>query len=319
MRPQIFCYQKLFATCTCPWRGDANTRAQNIGPRVWRRSLLLFQCKCVDYLSDKNIPILLKNTLVQQTLQSLESMNVFAQSSGNSVPLLQVAKIIPAWQFSRIKRRDLVRTMIVSSELTETGNAADVMAEIEPWLQQQRWQDEYYFSTGGDSENTKDNMGAVVAWLPLSGMIILLLLIWQFNSIRKSAMVLSTIPMALIGVTLGLLVFQKPFGFMPFMGVISLAGIVINNAIVLIDRIDFEQQQLPPQEAIITACLQRFRPIMLATATTVFGLLPLFLSGGAMWEGMAISIMVGLLCGTLITLLLIPCLYSLLYRIDFRS
>ena len=112
---------------------------------------------------------------------------------------------------------------------------------------------------------------------------------------------------------------HEPFGFMPFLGVISLAGIVINNAIVLIDRIEIEQTELgrSEQDAVITACLQRFRPIMLATLTTVFGLLPLYLSGGEMWEGMAIGIMVGLLFGTVITLVFIPSLYSIFFRVSY--
>ena len=108
---------------------------------------------------------------------------------------------------------------------------------------------------------------------------------------------------------------------MPFLGLISLAGIVINNAIVLLDRIEIEQRDLKrsDQDAVIAACLQRFRPILLATFTTVLGLLPLYLSGGEMWEGMAVSIMVGLLFGTLITLILIPSLYSILFKVDYKG
>lgn len=272
---------------------------------------------------DKTIPILLKSNLSQQSLQSLESMSVFAQNSGSSVPLLQVASIIPAWQYSKIKRLNLVRTMVVSSEITSTANASSIMEIMSPWLDEQKltWQQEYEYTTGGDAKSSADSMGAVVKWLPLSGIIIVLLLIIQFNSFRKTVMVLMTIPLGLIGVTIGLLVFQKPFGFMPFLGLISLAGIVINNAIVLLDRIDFENihEKKSIEDSIIIACLQRFRPILLATFTTVLGLLPLYLSGGAMWEGMAISIMFGLLFGTLITLILIPCMYSVLYSVSYEN
>jgi multidrug efflux pump subunit AcrB len=164
-------------------------------------------------------------------------------------------------------------------------------------------------------------MGAVYEHLPLSGAIIVFLLILQFNSIRKAFMVLATIPLAIIGVVIGLLVFREEFGFMPFLGVISLAGIVINNAIVLLDRIEIEQSELgrSPQDAVIVACLQRFRPILLATLTTVLGLVPLYLSGGEMWEGMAIAIMIGLLFGTVVTLGFIPSLYSILFRVDYAG
>lgn len=272
---------------------------------------------------DKTIPILLKSGEQQQSLQQLEGINIFAQHSGNSVPLLQVADIVPSWQYAKIKRIDLERTLVVSSELTATGNASDVMAALSPWLEREsaNWDKGYHYSSGGDAESTAESMGAVIAWLPLSGIIIVFLLVVQFNSYRKTSMVLVTIPLGLIGVTFGLLVFQKPFGFMPFLGLISLAGIVINNAIVLLDRIEFENTEVGRsiQDSIISACLQRFRPILLATFTTVLGLLPLYLSGGAMWEGMAISIMCGLMFGTLITLLLIPSMYSLLYRVDYSD
>ncbi len=270
---------------------------------------------------DKTIPILLKGTKTQQDLQSLESMNVFVQASGSSVPLLQVADIVPTWQYAKIKRLDLVRTVNVSSELTANGNASEIMAAMEPWLEENRktWPVGYDYSTGGDAQSSAESMGAVVKWLPLSGVIIILLLVIQFNSYRKSFMVLITIPMGLIGVTIGLLISREAFGFMPFLGLVSLAGIVINNAIVLLDRIEFEQTEhrRDVQDAIVVACLQRFRPILLATFTTVLGLLPLYISGGDMWTGMAVCIMSGLLFGTLITLVLIPCLYSVLYRVNF--
>ena len=134
-------------------------------------------------------------------------------------------------------------------------------------------------------------------------------------------MVVLTIPLGIIGVVIGLLIFQEPFGFMPFLGVVSLAGIIINNAIVLIDRIEVElnDDKNSQQEAVVSACIQRFRPILLATFTTVLGLIPLYVSGGEMWEGMAVSIMVGLLFGTMITLVFLPVAYSVLYRVEFRD
>jgi len=259
----------------------------------------------------------------QQSLESLETLNIYSQSSGKSVPLLQVASIVPEWQYSKIKRLDINKTVVVSSELREGANASAITQELSPWLEEQKvkWENGYDYKFGGDAENTSENMGAVIKYLPLSGFIIVLLLIIQFNSFRKMTMVCLTIPLALIGVVIGLLIFGEAFGFMPFLGVISLAGIVINNAIVLIDRMEVEQKELRRSEkdAVITACLQRFRPILLATFTTILGLIPLYISGGEMWEGMAVSIMVGLLFGTIITLVFIPTFYSLVYRIDYKG
>lgn len=274
--------------------------------------------------NDKSIPIVMRsNESQQQTLASIETLNIYAQNSGKSVPLLQVASIEPQWQYAKIKRLDIDRTINVSSELNASGNASAVMKEITPYMAEvsQNWPEGYTYKFGGDAENTAENMGAVISYLPLSGFIIILLLIIQFNSVRKTIMVASTIPLGIIGVVIGLLVFQEPFGFMPFLGVISLAGIVINNAIVLIDRIQIEENDIkrPIEDAIIAACLQRFRPILLATFTTVLGLIPLYLSGGEMWEGMAVSIMIGLLFGTVITLLFIPSFYSILYKVNYKN
>ena len=273
---------------------------------------------------DKTIPIVMRSDKSQeQTLESIETLNVFSQNTGKNVPLLQVATIKPVWQYAKIKRLNINRTITVSSELREGGNASAITAEITPWLNEQAatWSNGYNYKFGGDAENTADSMGAVIKYLPLCGFIILLLLIIQFNSFRKMIMVYCTIPLAVIGVVIGLLTFQEPFGFMPFLGIIALAGIIINNAIVLIDRMEIEQSQLKRKEedSVITACLQRFRPILLATFTTVLGLIPLYLTGGEMWEGMAVSIMVGLLFGTVITLFFIPTFYSLLFKVNYKG
>ncbi len=273
---------------------------------------------------DKNIPILLRGFDSQeQSYESIETMNVFSQQSGRSVPLSQVANIVPQWQYAKIKRLDLIRSVNVSSELNVTGNASEIMKEMNPWLDEQvkNWPDGYTYELGGDSKSTADNMGAVIAYLPLSAFIILLLLIIQFNSFRKTLMVVSTIPLGVIGVVIGLIVLRSYFGFMAFLGVISLAGIVINNAIVLIDRIEIEINELKrtAQDAVIAACLQRFRPILLTTFTTSLGLIPLYLGGGLMWEPMAASIMIGLLFGTIITLVFIPAFYSILYKVHYTG
>jgi len=273
---------------------------------------------------DKTIPIVMRGeNSEQQTLASLETLNIYAQNSGQSVPLIQVAEVVPQWQFAKILRRDIIRTITIESQLKEGAYAAEIMAEITPWLDDQRnsWPSNYFYELGGDDEDTAENMGAVIAYLPLSGFIILILLIIQFNSMRKTFMVVSTIPLGVIGVVFGLIIFRSYFGFFAFLGTISLAGIVINNAIVLIDRIEIEIRDFEriPSDAVVEAALQRFRPIILTTFTTSLGLIPLYLGGGIMWEPLAISIMIGLIFATVITLLFIPVLYSILYNVDFSN
>ena len=252
-------------------------------------------------------------------VQQLNGLNIFSQNTGKSVPLVQVAEILPDWQYAKILRRDLYRTLSISCDAKFGFTASDISKELKPSLEEDKanWAAGYNYELGGESESSGDAMGAVGAKLPLAGFIILLLLIGQFNSFRKTFIVLATIPLGLIGVILGLIAFKSFFGFMAFLGVISLAGIVINNAIVLMDRIKIEEEELnrKPYDAIIAASLQRFRPILLTTFTTTLGLIPLYLGGGLMWEPMAISIMVGLLFATVITLLFVPAMYKLLFRV----
>ena len=143
---------------------------------------------------------------------------------------------------------------------------------------------------------------------------ILSLLILQFNSFRRAAVILLTIPLVLIGANYGLFIFGGYFDFTAMLGLFSLAGIIINNGIVMIDRIDqLRDKGLLVNEAVIDAAMARARPIIMTTVTTVIGLMPLALFGGEFWYGMAIVIMCGLGVGTVLTLVFVPVLYSLLF------
>jgi multidrug efflux pump subunit AcrB len=157
--------------------------------------------------------------------------------------------------------------------------------------------------------------------LPIAGLAIVLLLVAQFNSFRKPAIILITIPMGVIGVVIGLVLLRSYFGFMTLLGIIALSGVVINNAIVLLDRIriEIEDNGLDPQRAVVESAQRRLRPILLTTGTTIGGLIPLYLGGGPMWEPMAVTIMFGLLFATILTLGLVPILYSLFHKVSFRG
>ncbi|KAA3620446.1 MAG: AcrB/AcrD/AcrF family protein [Calditrichaeota bacterium] len=256
----------------------------------------------------------------QISYDNIESLTIFSQNSGKSMPLGQVASIIPEWQFAKILRRDLQRTITVESQIESDVTAVAIINEISPWLQEQskNWPVGYTYEFGGDSESRSEAVGAVIAKLPISFFIIVLLLIIQFNSVRKTTIILSTIPFGLIGLVGGLLLAQSYFSFTAFLGLISLAGIIINNAIVLIDRIELEQSHHghTPYKAIIQAANERFRPILLTTFTTSFGMLPLWFGGGDMWRPMAIGIIFGLFFATVITLLFVPVMYKIFYRVQ---
>ena len=273
---------------------------------------------------DTLIPITMRSIASdRQDISKLEGMTIYSQSNNQTVPLKQVADIEIAWQPALLKRRDRDRSIAVQATLFPGVTATQVNAEFLPWLEQQSksWPARYQYQIGGESETSGDANQAIGEKLPLAAMIILLLLVAQFNNVRKPLMIFMTIPLGLIGVVYGLLIAQSIFGFFTILGLISLSGIVINNAIVLLDRIDIEidQNGLAPNEAVIFACKQRLRPILLTTATTIGGMAPLWISHDPMFETMAISIMFGLLFATLLTLLIIPVLYSLFFRVDFRT
>ncbi len=273
-----------------------------------------------DYREGKdNIDIVMRDINHDKVkIENLESINIYSQGSGVNVPLSQVAEIDIIWEFANIIRKDLKRSINISSQIREGGNASAIMSAVTPWLDEQKqtiWSQGYDYELGGDAQGSADAMGAVAAWLPLAFFIIVLLLIIQFNSFRKTTIVLLTIPLGVIGVIIGLLLLKSYFGFFAFLGIISLAGIIINNAIVLIDRIEVESNKNTSLvEAVKEACLQRFRPIMLTTFTTVLGMIPLYMGGGVMWEPLAAAIMFGLLFGTIVTLIFVPVSYMLLYR-----
>ncbi len=273
---------------------------------------------------DKLIPITLRSVAADRLdIGKLDGLNVFAQATGQSVPLKQVADAEVTWQPARILRRDRLRTVTIRTQLQPGTTAAEVNAQLVPWLQEESrsWSVGYRWGLGGEAETAQKSNKSIGVKLPIAGFIIVLLLVAQFNSLRKPAIILMTIPLGLIGVIFGLLIARSYFGFMTLLGIISLSGIVINNAIVLLDRIriEIEDHGMEPAPAILEAAQRRLRPILLTTATTVGGLIPLWLGGGAMWEPMSIAIIFGLMFATLLTLGVVPVLYSLLYRVSFKA
>ncbi|WP_423908115.1 efflux RND transporter permease subunit [Candidatus Spongiihabitans sp.] len=272
---------------------------------------------------DSLIPITLRSVASdRRDIGKLEGMTIYSQSSNQTVPLSQVADLEIAWQPAILKRRDRDRSIAIQATLLADATATQVSADFLPWLESQShsWPRKYQYAIGGEFETSGDANAAILAKLPLAGMLILLLLVAQFNNVRKPLIIFMTIPLGLIGVVYGLLIAQSIFGFFTILGLISLSGIVINNAIVLLDRINIEiaQNGLPPAEAVVSACKQRLRPILLTTATTIGGMLPLWISHDPMFETMAVSIMFGLLFATLLTLLFVPVLYSLFFSVKFR-
>lgn len=270
---------------------------------------------------DELIPVTLRSRPAdRQDLSKLDGLTVYSQVTGQHVPLKQVADVELTFEPGVIERRDRERTMSLYVQIDSSVTAAEVAAALKPWLEsaQSDWPAGHQFAIGGETEESGDANASIVAELPTAGILILLLLVGQFNSLRRPAIILATIPLGLIGVTFGLLITNSSFGFFTILGLIALSGIIINNAIVLLDRIAIEISDYGRSEAdaIVQAAQQRMRPILLTTATTVLGMTPLLWGGTAMFKPMAITIIFGLAFATALTLLVVPVLYSLFFRVS---
>jgi multidrug efflux pump subunit AcrB len=268
---------------------------------------------------DQSIPITMKQTGSEDLSYSdIENLTIFSQSKGTSKPLSQVAEIEIPWQYSKIMRRDLKRSLKIQAGVADGYLASDFMDEvIRPLMKEEaeNWDSGYFYEYGGDAEGSNDAMGAVMLNLPLSFFLIILLLVIQFNSFRKASIILLTIPLAIIGVTGGLLGVGSVFSFTAFLGIISLAGIIINDAIVLVDKIGYELGEGKALlESIKKAANDRFSPILLTTLTTSCGMIPLWTGGGELWSPMAITIIFGLLFATIILLIFVPVIFRLLFK-----
>ena len=273
---------------------------------------------------DELIPMVLRSEAARDVnLIGTSAFNVYSQQTGDAVPLSQVATVKVVWEPPIIFRRNRLNTITVFSELKPNFTAREVDDQLIPYMNEisADWPLGYRWEMGGEDEESSKAQNSIFVKLPIAALIILLLLMAQFNSAKKTIIILITIPMAFIGVVAGLLITQSYFGIMTILGLISLAGIVINNAIVLIDRFRIEQEEngLPPQKAVVSAAQKRMRPILLTTITTIASLFPLWFGGGPLWKPMAISIIFGLLLSTVLTLGVVPVLYSLFFKVHFKG
>ncbi|MCG8463553.1 MAG: efflux RND transporter permease subunit [Xanthomonadales bacterium] len=269
---------------------------------------------------DKIIPIVLRGEdNLRFSLSGLQRIQVFSSAQNRYVSLDQVADVRGEWRFGRIERRNQQRTLTVEAR-NPNLSAPQLFAAIEPALTQIEMPVGHAYELAGEIADQAEANEKLFGFLPVALAGIVILLVGQFNSFRRGGIVIATIPLIIIGGTLGLMIMRAPYGFMVLLGFFSLAGILINNGIVLIDRIEIERNKgLAPLDAVVQACMARLRPILMTTLTTVLGLIPLILFGGALFYGMASVIAFGLIVATVITLGFVPVMYTLLFRIDTRQ
>ena len=265
---------------------------------------------------DNTIPIALRAG--EATYRSLEGLTsaTFAKN-GTLIPLAQIATLRTGFDFSRIRRKNQERTIIVSGR-SAALTAGDLLNSIQPGLRALDLSGGYRIDIGGELQKSMETNGKLAAGIPAALAVMVIAIILQFNSFRRTLLTFLTIPLILVGIPFGLSATGQPLSFFGTLGIISLAGIIINNAIVLIDQIDIERSHLALREAIVAASQKRLRPILLTSATTVLGLAPMAIAGGALWQPMAVLMMSGLAVASLLTLLFVPACYFLLFRLKDR-
>ena len=267
---------------------------------------------------DEIIPIVLRAQEAERNnIDRLRTLNIYSEKTGKAVPLFQVATFAPVNQYSVIHHEDMFRTISIEARNNDMA-AEDLQLIIDDQIQALAADlpINHEIVYGGAIKESKAAQKALSASMPMVIGFILILLVAQFNSFRQATIITLTMPLSFIGAVIGLLVMQAPFGFMVTLGLYSLAGIIINNAIVLIDRIKIEIDNGKTQyQALVDACLTRLRPIAMTTITTVMGLLPLIISKDPLFYGMANVIAFGLGIGTILTLAVVPVLYSSFYKV----
>jgi multidrug efflux pump subunit AcrB len=173
----------------------------------------------------------------------------------------------------------------------------------------------YSMAWGGDAENSAKASASLGATIPIFFGLMVLIILFLFNSIKKTLVIWLTVPLAIIGVTVGLLTLNQPFGFMALLGLLSLTGMLIKNAVVLIDEIDTQLAGGKPAfQAVVDSGVSRLIPVSMAASTTILGMLPLLQD--AFFVGMAVTIMFGLGFATLLTLIVVPVLYAIFFKVQ---
>ncbi|MDH1919181.1 efflux RND transporter permease subunit [Pseudomonas juntendi] len=262
------------------------------------------------------IEILLRGTLQERSeLGNLGSL-ALPTDNGQSVALSQVATLEYGFEEGIIWHRNRLPTVTVRADIYDKAQPATLVKQILPSLQgiRAKLPDGYLLEVGGTVEDAERGQKSVNAGMPLFIVVVLSLLMIQLRSFSRTLMVFLTAPLGLIGVTLFLLVFRQPFGFVAMLGTIALAGMIMRNSVILVDQIEQDiAAGMDRWQAIIEATVRRFRPIVL---TAVLAMIPL--SRSVFYGPMAVAIMGGLIVATVLTLLFLPALYAAWFRVKQR-
>ncbi|HEY8888454.1 MAG TPA: efflux RND transporter permease subunit, partial [Gallionella sp.] len=259
---------------------------------VWRGNKA--DARSLEHLPDLDIPLL----------------------GGRHVPLAQVAKLVPVLEEGLIWRRNRLPTMTVRADMADDMQPATISTQLNAQFDavRARLPVGYRIEMGGSIEESAKGQTAIMKVMPLMLVGVFTLLMIQLQSISRTVIVFLTAPLGLIGVTMALLIFRVPFGFVANLGFIALAGMIMRNAVILVDQIRQDEEEGKSQwQAIVSSTVRRFRPIMLTASAAILAMIPL--TRQVFWGPMAVSIMGGLVVATLLTCLFLPALYAAWFRV----
>lgn len=264
------------------------------------------------YEGDNQVDIVLRlDESYRQGTEDLENIYVQSPVTGASVPLRQIARLNPEWHTGRIVHRNGIRTITVESETHDGVLPSELLKAVRPELEKIKLPPGYRMYYGGEHSNRQETVGYMSIALAISLIVIFLVLLFQFRNLKEVGLVMLTIPLSLFGAIFGLYVTGNDFGFTAFTGLISLSGIVVRNAIILIDHTnELLGKGMDIPRAAYEAGKRRLRPIFLTAMAAAIGVVPMILSGSPLWSPLATVIAFGVVWSMVISTLTVPVLYT---------
>ncbi|UYI49595.1 efflux RND transporter permease subunit [Vibrio natriegens] len=282
---------------------------------------MAFGGRALGYLRDgtHTLPILTRLPEEERVdFESLQNVNIWSPSLQTYIPVDQIIDGVKLdWNEPLIQRRDRKRTLTVLADhdVLSEDTAASLFARVQPKVMALHLPDGYEITWGGEYESSKDAQDALFGSLPMGYLLMFIITILLFNSVKKPLVIWFTVPLSIIGVSFGLLTTNMPFSFTAFLGLLSLSGMILKNGIVLLDQINLELASgKDPYLAIVDSAISRVRPVSMAAVTTILGMIPLVFD--AFFGSMAITIMAGLGFATVLTLIVVPVMFAILFRIN---
>lgn len=253
------------------------------------------------------------------SINDIRSIQVTSSITGKAVPILQVTDGFKTiWRDGKLRSEDRVFRIKAQSDPMPDELAATLLSRIKADIENIELPDGYEFEWGGEDGSSKESSGDLMSTIPLGFLAMVLVVVILFGKIKQPIVIWSVVPLAMIGVVFGLVVTGVPLEFMGILGLLSLSGLLIQNGIILVDRMDTEIAEGKPRfDAIVDSASSRVRPVVLGSFTTALGVIPLFFD--AFFQSMAVVIVFGLSFATLITLLIVPVLYATFLRVDDKE